>query len=116
MGSLVSPSWQQRLATGEAYWPTAGPGEGKHRGTKWRHISFPTLTSRYTTAHPERPATWVRPVERASIHPQPQNLGFWPQIPFTRPTQERSCQEADPSPQPLGLVESYTGTHNSHFS
>lgn len=59
MGSLVSPSWQQRRASGEAYWPTAGPGEGMHRGTPQRHISFPTQTSRYTRTHPERPGTQV---------------------------------------------------------
>lgn len=34
MGSRVSPSWQQRLAVGEVYWPTTGPGEGEHKGTK----------------------------------------------------------------------------------
>ena len=29
MGSRVSPSWQQRLAAGEVYWPTAGPAGGE---------------------------------------------------------------------------------------
>lgn len=43
MGSRVSPSWQQRLATGEVYWPTAGPGEGK-QGNKGWHTSSPHPT------------------------------------------------------------------------
>lgn len=41
MGSLVSPSWQQRLASGEAYWPTTGPGEGTHRETHGDTSHFP---------------------------------------------------------------------------
>lgn len=66
MGSRVSPSKQQRLATGEAYWPTAGPGESKHERKEKRHTSSPTLTSRYTRVHPERPGTQERPMETAS--------------------------------------------------
>lgn len=52
MGSRVSPSWQQRLATGEVYWPTAGPGEGEPEARL-----IPSPTSRCTRTHPERPGT-----------------------------------------------------------
>lgn len=37
MGSLVIPSWQQRLVSGEEYWPTAGQRRlGKRQGLKPR--------------------------------------------------------------------------------
>ena len=102
MGNRVSPSWQQRLASWEAYSPTAGPGEGKRGGTGRRYIPFPTLTSRYTRTHPERSGTQTRPVERASIHIQPQNSGLWPQIPYTGSLSSRAAKRQNPLTLTLG--------------
>ena len=117
MGSRVSPSWQQRLAMGEAYWPTAGPGEGGHKETKTRHTSSPSLTSTYTRTHSERLGTQERPKERAS-GPPTFNPRTWISGPDTISwlSQEQRSQKADPHPDPWAQGESFTGTHNSRFS
>lgn len=56
MGSRVSPSWQQRLAAGEANWPTAGQVKVSRReGTEARLSPAGPRTGEaveWTTAHP----------------------------------------------------------------
>ena len=81
MGSRVSPSWQQRLATGEVYWPTAGPGEGEPeaRLIPSRPLDAPGLTPR----DQELEGGHSRAPPQPPFHPRTTVSAFLAQTPCT---------------------------------
>lgn len=91
MGSRVSPSWQQRLATGEVYWPTAGPR------VSTGHTPAP-LGTRSPGGRAEPPAH-PPPTQGLALRPQSPQPGPWgAEEPRGRSLPDPGAQAASPAP------------------
>ena len=108
MGSFVIPSWQQRLASGEEYWPTAGPGKARQVGGTEASASIKPRTTSTCSG---------RSQQADGLH-QPASTSALGLLTLHTTTGQGAAEgrEADPTLTPRHGSQCSMGTHNIHFS